>query len=151
MLSPRAIATLGIGFGALSVAHIGLWPVDVTPVKQEQWLGGGKESKHRYDYLDSSLRKAKIEARLNPKVKQIIAKVAKRAATIKTNDDRAIYLDALIASLERSNQAYRDYYADILNQQIAQQQLAIQAAEMRWQIELEMREEEEILFLAFLA
>jgi hypothetical protein len=30
-LSPRAIATLGVGFGALSVAYVGLWPVS-TPV-----------------------------------------------------------------------------------------------------------------------
>lgn len=26
-LNPRAIASLGVGFGALSVAYIGLWPV----------------------------------------------------------------------------------------------------------------------------
>lgn len=146
-MNPLSVLTLGIGLGAASVAHIGLWE---EPVEAVQWLGGGKE-KHRYDYLDSELVRNKIDARLNPKVKQIIAKVAKRAATIKEDEDRSIYLDALIASLERSNQAYRDYYADILNQQIAQQQLAIQAAEMRWQIELEMREEEEILLLAFLA
>jgi hypothetical protein len=30
-LSPRRIATLGVGFGALSVAYLGLWPVAVEP------------------------------------------------------------------------------------------------------------------------
>lgn len=31
-LNPRAIATLGVGFGAVSVAYLGLWPVS-TPVE----------------------------------------------------------------------------------------------------------------------
>lgn len=30
-LSPRAIATLGVGFGAVSVAYLGLWPLSITP------------------------------------------------------------------------------------------------------------------------
>jgi hypothetical protein len=29
-LSPRAIATLGVGFGAVSVAYLGLWPVSTS-------------------------------------------------------------------------------------------------------------------------
>ena len=31
-LNPRAIATLGVGFGAVSVAYLGLWPV-TSPVE----------------------------------------------------------------------------------------------------------------------
>lgn len=30
-LNPRAIATLGVGFGPTLVAYLGLWPVDVAP------------------------------------------------------------------------------------------------------------------------
>jgi hypothetical protein len=31
-LNPRAIATLGVGFGAVSIAYLGLWPIG-TPVE----------------------------------------------------------------------------------------------------------------------
>lgn len=37
MLDPRAIATLGIGYGADLLARIGLWPSVVTP----DYLPGG--------------------------------------------------------------------------------------------------------------
>ena len=30
-LNPRAIATLGVGFGAISIAYLGLWPTGITP------------------------------------------------------------------------------------------------------------------------
>lgn len=32
-LNPRAIATLGVGFGAVSIAYLGLWPVGTPPVE----------------------------------------------------------------------------------------------------------------------
>jgi hypothetical protein len=32
-LNPRAIATLGVGFGATAVAYLGLWPVGTPPVE----------------------------------------------------------------------------------------------------------------------
>jgi len=42
-LSPRAIATLGVGFGAVSVAYLGLWPVgDVEPPQPPIFSGGGR-------------------------------------------------------------------------------------------------------------
>lgn len=31
MLNPRAIATLGIGFSALQIAYLGLWPDAIPP------------------------------------------------------------------------------------------------------------------------
>jgi len=30
-LNPRAIASLGVGFGAISIAYLGLWPTGITP------------------------------------------------------------------------------------------------------------------------
>lgn len=32
-LNPRAIATLGVGFGAASIAYLGLWPTGTPPVE----------------------------------------------------------------------------------------------------------------------
>ena len=32
-LNPRAIATLGVGFGAVSIAYLGLWPTGTPPVE----------------------------------------------------------------------------------------------------------------------
>ena len=32
-LNPRAIATLGVGFGAVSIAYLGLWPPGTPPVE----------------------------------------------------------------------------------------------------------------------
>jgi hypothetical protein len=42
-LNPRAIATLGVGFGAISIAYLGLWPTGITPPEpppaQGSWSG----------------------------------------------------------------------------------------------------------------
>lgn len=32
-LNPRAIATLGVGFGAVSIAYLGLWPIGTPPIE----------------------------------------------------------------------------------------------------------------------
>ena len=41
-LNPRAIATLGVGFGATAVAYLGLWPVGtpVEPPVPPSFVGG---------------------------------------------------------------------------------------------------------------
>lgn len=40
-LNPRAIATLGVGFGAISIAYLGLWPVSITPPIQPPYQPSG--------------------------------------------------------------------------------------------------------------
>lgn len=41
-LNVRAIATLGIGFGAVSVAYLGLWPVTSPPPITPDFGGTGQ-------------------------------------------------------------------------------------------------------------
>lgn len=42
MLDPRALATLGIGYGADLLVKIGLWPAGALPLHAEDYSAGGK-------------------------------------------------------------------------------------------------------------
>lgn len=44
MLSPRAIATQGVGFGARLTAVVGLWPVSVPDPQPQPGVGPGAYS-----------------------------------------------------------------------------------------------------------
>jgi hypothetical protein len=53
-LNVRAIATLGIGFGAVSVAYLGLWPVADGVIEQPVPIGAaGLRLPQRIDLRDS--------------------------------------------------------------------------------------------------
>ena len=52
MLDPRAIATLGIGFGAAVSMRLGLWPVTAAPVpERESSVSGGSKRRGHFREL----------------------------------------------------------------------------------------------------
>lgn len=121
MLSPRAIATLGIGYGPASVARIGLWPdSSQEKPKENGWLGGGGD----YRFLDqqqSADAKRQERERLGiipAEVKRLAEVVARIEARDVSEPDQAERraVEALARELEQENIAWRDAYAEAVRE-----------------------------------
>ena len=119
MLSPLAIATLGIGFGPASVARIGLWPdSSQEKPKENGWLGGGGD----YRFLDqqqSADAKRQDRERLGiipAEVKRLAEVVARIEARDVSEPDQAERraVEALARELEQENIAWREAYAEAM-------------------------------------
>ena len=96
-------------------------PVEPEAPAVTEWLGGGN-----YDFLDPEYHKK----RLAPKVKKVINKIARQAVQKTTQDTpeeaqessvTSDWVDSLITLLERENIAFKRFYADLLQQQIEEE------------------------------
>ena len=121
MLSARSIATLGVGFGARQVAHLGLWPNGDTPPPKPpkppvEWLGGGG-SLGRMDIVQSAedKRREREELGILPaEVERIVEVVARIEARDLSDGAERRAISALSRELEQENIAWREAYAEAM-------------------------------------
>lgn len=145
MLSARSIATLGVGFGARQIAHLGLWPTGdappPTPPKPPvEWLGGGG-SLGRLDIGQSADEKRREREALGiipPAVEravEVVARIEARGQTAyeKVSDHARAELKAY---LDTENEAWYNLYDELLRTAVIR-------------IIEEQNEEQEIMMLLF--
>ena len=127
MLSARSIATLGVGFGARQIAHLGLWPTGdappPTPPKPPvEWLGGGG-SLGRLDIGQSADEKRREREALGiipEEVERIVEVVARIEARDLSDGAEQRAISALSRELEQESITWREAYAEAMRDVLRQ-------------------------------
>ena len=123
MLSPRAIATLGIGYGPASVARIGLWP-DAAQEKPKDngWLGGGGDLCFigRTQSADEKRREREALGIIPEEVERIVEVVARIEARDLSDGAEQRAISALSRELEQENIAWHEAYAEAVREAFKQ-------------------------------